>query len=55
MIAVENSNNRFHESCDNGTHLFQYIDNTSKCRNCNITYAEYQEKKQGKILSNILV
>ena len=40
------NNIQFYESCSNGSHIFQFIENTSKCRNCNITYTEYQEKKQ---------
>ena len=51
MITIETSNNPFQESCDNGSHLFQYIGNTSKCCNCNITYSKYQEMKQERKLS----
>ena len=50
MAITEYSDNPFQESCDNGSHIFQFIDNTSKCRNCNITYTEYQEKKQREFL-----
>ena len=50
MAITEYNDNPFQESCDNGSHLFQFIDSTSRCCNCNITYTEYQEKKQSEFL-----
>jgi len=46
MTTIENKNNLFQESCGNGVHIFQFIDDTSKCSNCGITYIVYQETKE---------